>query len=65
MFLTDDQFLTAAKPLMETRYNAYVSSNGGSVDWGGGGGSSLFLILLPLLKYTHSFHQHTAGQMGR
>ena len=25
---------------METRYNAYVSSNGGSVDWGGGGGSS-------------------------
>lgn len=26
---------------------------------------SLFLILLPLLKYTHSFHQHTAGQMGR
>ena len=40
VILSNDQFLTAAKPLMETRYNAYVSSNGGSVDWGGGGGSS-------------------------
>lgn len=35
--LTDQQFLTAAKPLMESRYNAYVSGYGGSSNWGGGG----------------------------
>lgn len=36
VFLTDDQFLTAAKPLMVSRYNAYVGNSGGN--WGGGGG---------------------------
>ena len=30
VFLTDDQFLTAAKPLMVSRYNAYVGNSGGN-----------------------------------
>lgn len=41
VFLADDQFLTAAKPLMVSRYNAYVGSGGtGDGSWGGGGTAS-------------------------
>ena len=41
VFLTDEQFLTAAKPLMLSRYNAYVGSGGSGGDpWGGGGTAS-------------------------